>query len=338
MTQTLGFLTMRAQGFHAGHRDLIRKARKQCDKLLILLGSVNLPQTISNPFTYEQRKDEIRRFITHEYSFTEGFGFEILPVNTYVYSDSQWIADVTELVNEKAETGNFDQIRMFGHNKPGNTYLNWFPNFKYIEIDSSVPDVHATDLRAHWFKHDRHVFSDDVLADYDYFAKEKETFKDYPYPETLNFMCGDAVIECAGHVALIRRIRAPGRNNWALPGGFKERNETSFECVIRELMEEVNLRVPEKVLRGSVVSSKLYDSPHRGEGIPRSTFAVHFRISLNSDGTLPRISPADDALQAEWFTISDALNRMSMHDDHSAIISELCGVMPIPAHKNPRFA
>lgn len=336
--EKLGFVMMRAQGFHAGHRDLIRKAMAQCDKLLILLGSVNLPQTIQNPFTYEQRRDEIQRFIDHEYSVITKFGFEIFPVNTYVYSDSQWLSDVTELVTEQVELGGFDRAVMFGYNKPGNTYLSWFPSFEYVELRSSVPDVHATDLREHWFKYDRHVFSDDVLADYDYFKTEDETFKNYPYPKSINVMCGDAIVECAGHILLIKRRRAPGRNTWALPGGHKNSDETTFECVIRELMEETNLRVPEKVLRGSVVSSRLFDAPNRGTGrIPKSTLAVHFKINLDNDGTLPKFRPDDDALEGEWVTIGDALNRLAMHDDHAGIIMEMTKVMPIPAHKNSRF-
>lgn len=332
--KTLGFLTMRAQGFHAGHRDLIRKARSQCDQLLILLGSVNLAQTILNPFTYFQRREEIYRFIDHE----DLSGIEVFPVNTYVYSDPQWISDVSGLVMEYASFHGYDNIVMYGHMKPGNDYLKWFPNFKCVNIDATFTGVSATDLRNYWFKNDRHMFSDDVLADYDYFLKEDETFKNYPYPDSINVMCGDAIVECAGHILLIQRRNAPGRNTWALPGGHKLSNETTFECVIRELMEETNLRVPEKVLRGSVVSSQLFDSPTRGTGrIPKSTLAVHFQINLDNDGTLPKFRPADDALHAEWVLINDALNRLAMHDDHSGIIMKMTGVMPIPAHKNPRY-
>jgi bifunctional NMN adenylyltransferase/nudix hydrolase len=336
MNEKLGFLTVRAQGFHAGHRDLIRKAMLQCDKLIILIGAVNLPQTIDNPFTYFQRRDEIQRFIDHEYSVITRYGFELIPVNTYVYSDSQWISDVSELVTEYAKTNGYSEIIMFGHYKAGNDYLKWFPHFKNVNIEATH-DVSGTLVREQSFKNARHIFEGDVLADYDYFEKERESFKNYPYPETLNFMCADSIVECAGQVLLVKRLRAPGRNNWALPGGFKNNNETSFQCAMRELVEETNLRVPEKVLLGSVVSTKLFDSPHRGAGIPRSTLAVHFKINLNPDGTLPRVSPLDDALEAKWIPIGDALNRMPMHDDHAGIISDMIGVMPIPAHKNPRY-
>lgn len=334
---TLGFVVMRAQGFHAGHRDLIRKAKRQCDKLLILLGSVNLAQTITNPFTYFQRRNEIMQFLKHEYD--ENIiqkEFEIIPVNTYVYSDSQWLADVQEIVEERSILGRFNDVTMFGHFKPGNDYLKWFPNYKSVNFEAT--DSHTgTQLREWWFKHEPHHYTEDVLADYAYFEKEKETFKNYPYPETLNFVCGDAIVECAGHILLIKRRRAPGRNNWALPGGFKENNETTFETVLRELTEETNLRVPEKVLRGSVVGKEWFDDPNRGHGIPRMTLAVHFRVALNPDGSFPRVSPRDDALEAVWMPLSDCLNRISMHDDHAGIISVMTKTMPIPAHKNPRY-
>ena len=82
-----------------------------------------------------------------------------------------------------------------------------------------------------------------VYNDFKYFDVEKERFKVYPYPETLNFNCSDALVVCSGHVLLIKRKFAPGENTWALPGGFKNRNETFQECALREFIEEINIRV-----------------------------------------------------------------------------------------------
>jgi bifunctional NMN adenylyltransferase/nudix hydrolase len=326
----LGVLILRAQPLHAGHRDLIRKSRSLCDNLLILVGSANSPRTIKNPFTFREREMKIFDFISHE-GLTNIFVF---PLNDYPYSDAQWQSDVDSII-EKNNIHNVEVI-LFGHMKPGNSYLTYFPQYKFQHIDSVV-DTHATGIRDDWFVNARHNFTEEVLEDYDYFKKERVQFSSYPYPETLNFNCGDAVLECSGHVLLIQRARAPGRGTWALPGGFKNNNETFLDCVIRELIEETNVRVPEKVLRGSVVSSKVYDSPSRGMGIPRITMATHIRIALDKDGSLPRISPADDALNAQWFPINKIMNDMSLFDDHLSIISELCVTMPIPAHKNSRF-
>jgi bifunctional NMN adenylyltransferase/nudix hydrolase len=326
----LGVLILRAQPLHAGHRDLIRKSRAQCDQLLILVGSANSARTIKNPYTYREREAKLFEFLEHE---DIGPVF-VFPLNDYIYNDAQWLSDVASIIDTNYRFN--DDVIIFGHMKEGNHYLSWFPQYTFQHIDSVV-DIHATGIRDDWFINARHNFAPEVLEDYDYFKSEKLRFAEYPYPETLNFNCGDAVLECAGHILLIRRVRAPGRGTWALPGGFKNNDETCFDCVIRELVEETNVRVPEKVLRGSVVASKLYDSPFRGMGIPRITMATHIRVSLNPDGTLPRISPADDALEAGWFAINTIMNDMSLFDDHSGIIQEMCGTMPLPAHKNPRF-
>jgi len=329
-SKKLGVLILRAQPLHAGHRDLIRKSKSQCDTLLILVGSANSPRTIKNPFTYRERETKIIEFIEHELI---GPIF-VFPLNDYVYSDANWLSNVANIIDTNNRFG--DEVIIFGHMKSGNTYLNWFPQYHFQHVDSVV-DTHATGIRDGWFITARHNFTKEVLEDYDYFESEKKMFSSYPYPETLNFNCGDAVLECSGHILLIERARAPGRGTWALPGGFKNNNETFLDCVIRELLEETNVRIPEKVLRGSVVASKVYDSPFRGMGIPRITMATHIRVSLNSDGSLPRISPADDALNASWFPINKIMNEMSLFDDHSDIIQDMCGTIPMPAHKNSRF-
>lgn len=337
MTKRLGFVTMRAQPLHDGHKHLIREAAKQCDQLLILLGSANLPRTIQNPFSFQERKSAIVNWITSEFSYIGKNKFSILPVNTYVYSDSQWISDVTNLVEATRKTRGFDEAIMFGHMKAGNEYLKWFPNFKSVNIESDY-DISATQIRRAWFKDRPEMFDPDVISDYEYFQKEKVIFGNYPYPSTLNFCCADAILECAGQVLLIQRKFAPGRNNWALPGGFKENRETFMDCALRELIEETNVRVPEKVLRGSIVNTKIFDSPFRGSGIPRLTMAVHIKINVNPDGSLPRAHGTDDAMLARWWPLQDVVNSIPMHDDHAGIISDMCKVMPVPAHMNKRYA
>lgn len=333
----VGFLIMRAQPLHSGHRDLIRKAKAQCDSLVLLIGSANSPRTIKNPFTYKERVEKIESFLIHEYGDLLACNVCIEPLNDYRYSDTQWISDVDSIISsyDMNTELNMEAI-IFGHMKEGNNYLKWFPQYRFQNIDSVI-DVHATGIREEWFRVARHNFSPEVLEDWDYFRKEKTVFAGYPYPETLNFNCGDAVLECAGHILLIQRKRAPGRGTWALPGGFKNSNETFVDCAIRELIEEANVRVPEKVLRGSIVNKVLFDAPNRGMGLPRSTLAVHIRVNLDSDGNLPRVSPKDDAFDAQWFPINKIMNDMALFDDHCDIISELCGVLPIPANMNPRY-
>jgi bifunctional NMN adenylyltransferase/nudix hydrolase len=330
-TDNLGVLFMRLQPEHAGHRDLIRKAKNQCTFLYIFVGSANSPRTIKNPFTFTERRDSLQRFLKHE----DITNVVIIPLNDYKYSDSNWVSDVTSFIDSSWDT---TQVTIFGHMKEGNGYLNLFPQYgKFVNIDS-VHDVNGTSVRNEWFKHSRSKFDADVLADWDYFQEEKVKFSTFPYPETLNFCCGDVVLECAGHILLIKRKSAPGRNTWALPGGHKENNETYFDCAIRELFEETNVRIPEKVIRGSVVKTQLFDSPTRGCGIPRNTLAVHIKVNLDPDGNFPRKVASSDAKECEWVSISDIMNNYELFDDHMAIISTLCGVYPMPANLNPRYA
>lgn len=334
-TKTLGIIIGRFQPLHEGHKEIILKAKKLCDKLLIVVGSANVARTIKNPWTFAERRAVIQAFLD-----VKGLDFEdaqIIPVNDYKYSDTQWIADIQEIANMHTTYG---KKILFGFDKEGNDYLKWFPQYGFQNIKSSS-EINATIIRTGLFESHEHspMYSGlqmptDVQADWEYFKNEKYKFESYPYPETLNFVCSDALIECNGHVLLIKRKFAPGRNTWALPGGFKNNNETFTECAIREAFEETNLRVPEKVLVGSIVGSQLFDSPTRGSGIPRTTFVVHFKIAPDSDGKLPRANGADDAAECKWVPIADAVNTYRLHDDHCDIIQVMTKTKPLPAFYN----
>jgi 8-oxo-dGTP pyrophosphatase MutT (NUDIX family) len=56
-------------------------------------------------------------------------------------------------------------------------------------------------------------------------------------------------------ILLIRHTEhASGRTYWVIPGGGRERDETEFECVMREMLEETNLTV---AVKGLLVESCL---------------------------------------------------------------------------------
>ena len=327
MTQynKLGFLIGRFQFLHPGHREMIRQAVKKVGLLIIFVGSANAGRGIKNPWTFKERKAEILKFLNHE-SITN---YVIYPVNDYMYSDSQWMTDIRSIVSQyDAET-----VTMFGHQKEGNDYLSWFPEYGFENVVSNI-DVDASTCRETLFNEKHYSIHPNVHADWEFRKNEKEKFSIYPYPETLNFLCADSLVECNGHILLIKRKFAPGKDQWAIPGGFKNASETLLECSLRELREETNIRVPEKVLRGSVTSEKVFDSPNRNVGIPRITKVFHYKIKADQDGKLPRANGMDDALETKWVTIQQALNEFEMFSDHGHIISSMTGVMPIPAHLN----
>jgi len=320
-----GIFIGRFQPVHHGHLHAIGVASTQVDKLYILVGSANQCRSIKNPWTFQERKHMLRDKLR-----TAGISnYEILPLNDHIYSDSQWIADVRATV----EHHDMGTPILFGHMKEGNDYLKWFPDWKFQDVESNIK-VNASSIRKRMFETEDPAMPATVQADFEYYKAEAVRFSGYPFPDTLNFNCSDSVLECQGHVLLIQRKFAPGKGAWALPGGFRNQRETFLDCAIRELMEETNVRVPEKVLRGSIVKTELFDSPERSFGIPRNTLAVYMRINPNPDGTLPRANGADDAAECRWVSLTDALNKYELYDDHAAIISKVTGVMPFPAFVN----
>jgi len=319
----LGIFIGRFQPAHEGHLHAIGIAASQVNQLLVLIGSANQCRSIKNPFSFYERKT----MLIKKCRAAGITNIHILPLNDHRYNDEQWISDV------KVTAENFidsSSVILFGHYKEGNDYLKWFPEWEYRSIEATYT-VNATAIREQWFKDDDFNLPETVRADWKYYQAEKERFKNYPFIETLNFNCSDAILICQGKVLLVKRKFSPGKGAWALPGGFKNAKETFLDCAIRELQEETNVRVPEKVLRGSVVKTQLFDSPTRSFGIPRNTMAVLIKIQPDADGKPPRANGQDDAEEVKWIGISDVLNRENLYDDHAAIISEMTGAKPIPA-------
>jgi bifunctional NMN adenylyltransferase/nudix hydrolase len=317
-----GIFIGRFQPVHQGHIHALGMAASQVQKLYILVGSANQCRSIKNPWTFDERKQMLQLKL-HSERITN---YEIIPLNDYRYSNTQWMSDVRATI----EHYNMGAPILFGHMKEGNDYLKWFPELKFKSIES-IYSINATQVREQMFKDNDPLMPETVRGDYAFYQKEKQLFKDYPFPETLNFNCSDAILECQGHILLIQRKFSPGKGAWALPGGFRNQRETFLDCAIRELIEETNVRVPEKVLRGSIVKTELFDDPSRSFGIPRNTMAVYMRISPNPDFSLPRANGADDAAMCKWVPLTDALNTIEMYDDHKDIVSKVTGVNSMPA-------
>lgn len=317
-----GIFIGRFQPVHQGHVHALGIAASQVDKLYILVGSANQCRSIKNPWTYQERVQMLRNKLRN----ANISNYEILPLNDYRYSNSQWMSDV----RATAEYREMGVPTLFGHMKEGNNYLTWFPDWPFKSIEAQY-NTNATAVRQRMFDLNDPDMPETVRDDYKFYQKEKVTFANYPFPETLNFNCSDAILECQGHVLLIQRKFAPGRGAWALPGGFRNQRETFLDCAIRELIEETNVRVPEKVLRGSIVKTELFDDPSRSFGIPRNTMAVYMRINPNPDFSLPRANGADDAALCKWVPLTDALNTIQMYDDHKDILSKVTGVNSMPA-------
>lgn len=336
----VGVFIGRFQPFHHGHGQVVEKIANECDHTVIVVGSSNRHQSIKNPFSYRQREHLIRMW-WGQYSGRKQSSLSIVPAPDNLYKDWTWKATVIQNVEHSVPSSKYvdREFILYGHHKDDSSYyLDLFPEWVYHPVTPKY-DIDATNIRktffesgivssyrcvpettADYLKSFKHTPKyDDLVEEWHYYRAEERKFSDYPYPQTLGFMCSDAVLVCQGQILMVERKHTPGKGTWALPGGFKDRNETFLDGCIRELVEETNVRVPEKVLRGSVKSSHMFDAVGRNLGTPRVSMAYHIEIAPNYDGTLPEVRPASDAENAEWMSFADVMNT-PLFDDHLDII------------------
>lgn len=125
------------------------------------------------------------------------------------------------------------------------------------------------------------------------------------------FVTVDAVVfrkSDNGHeLLLIKRLKDPDKGKWALPGGFVDENEDLPNAAKRELQEETGLIIDDMEQLGA------FGKPGRD---PR-----HHTVSVAYTGFAPdgaEAVGADDAEEAQWFSVKDL---PSLAFDHADIVT-----------------
>lgn len=160
----------------------------------------------------------------------------------------------------------------------------------------------------------RYRYYQEELAFYD---KHREMWKDAPFPPTFNTAdCAMiAVRNKTPHIAIVRRARAPGKGFHALPGGYVEQDETTYQAAKRENHEEAGVVLSDK----QFITDFNEDNPRRSRRGRIFTRVFIFDVS-NQDGTLPILKAGDDAGGVDWWT-EDVLDDLkhNMFEDHYSL-------------------
>lgn len=345
----VGIFIGRFQPVHHGHTSVFSYLQDHFDRIIVLVGSANRRRSIKNPFNFAEREAWIRAAFEADAQH-KGLEFNaerlcVLPINDYLYNDTKWETEVFYKVYDALDGDDGAEITLVGFEKDDTSYyLRSFPQWKFKPVEKTV-DADATDIRCSWFEQRMLTLGDAaemvpdfvrvqmeraeelhdiLLSEFNFYRNEAERFSGYPYPDTLKFLCADALLLCKGHILLIKRAFAPGKGCWALPGGFVQRDETFEQAAIRELFEETRVKVPMRVVQGSIKSSHVFDNPRRSLGIPRVTRAFLIDIEPDANGRLPKIKGADDAAEAQWVPLAKARS-MTLYDDHGDIIDYFTG-------------
>jgi bifunctional NMN adenylyltransferase/nudix hydrolase len=341
----------RFQPFHTGHYKNVQMALGMADRVIICLGSANSPRTIKNPFTDMERVEIIRSCFTPEQNQRISFS----EIEDRLYQYNEWVSMVqvsvrNQILNYFPEDVDNARVGIIGTMKEDTAYLHDFPEWQIIEtgpyvMESQGAPINATKIRELMFTgHLGYVQSAVHPEVYEWLTEfsKTDTFKglkeeywhhvnyEKPYeqfPYAVNFLTSDAVVVQSGHILLVRRGVSPGKGLWALPGGHVQATENTQEAAIRELREETGLKVPEKVILGSLKEHKIFDHPDRSlrcrvmSKKGRTVTNAYYFVLENSKG-LPKVKAGDDAAKAWWFPIGEIKNmRNQMFEDHFDIIS-----------------
>lgn len=139
-----GFVIMRAQPFHNGHRSLIDKMLIECENITVFFGSIQESRTEKNPFTFEERKT----MFLNVYSIRKNikiFGIQDIP-----HSDDEWYSNVINIL--KFESFGMPNVYYCGDDVNG-SYLDR-GDFKIVKFDRTKQtgdsDISATEIREMW--------------------------------------------------------------------------------------------------------------------------------------------------------------------------------------------
>jgi len=323
----------RFQIFHNGHKDVSQKISKMAKKTLILVGSIDSPRTIKNPFSFEEVKDMIKKSVHIQYLQVSG-------VQDYTYDINRWIEAVSKIIKDACPNG---KVAIAGYKKDNTSnYLDYFPQYDFIEMNSyhHYGDlVNASDLRNLYFEGKLGFIQNYMpipvfnkllefktkkeyieLQDEYNFNKDHKSQWDTPFPSI--FVTTDALVVQSGHLLLIKRKNNPGKGLWAMPGGYIKVDEDIKTSMIRELNEETNIHLQDEILERNIENVKIFDSPDRSM---RGRIITHvYLIVLDDSKPLPKVVGGDDAEEAEWVPIGDFYNmRKTMFSDHYHIIESM---------------
>ena len=330
----------RFQPLHNAHVEALRHAGTIADTVIVIVGSAEQPRDLTNPFYETERLEQMLEPVCTRLANDTGAEYLLTQNHDTMYDHEAWVARTQDLVAEC--TRPVDRIAIVGLKKDASTteYIEMFPQWEHVTYPH-VDVMHASQIRDIFFHHDYNerflqgacpketlAFLASFRKSYDFeklvsrrifIDHYKKQFASLPYAPV--FLTVDAVVCQSGHVLLVKRKAEPGAGQWALPGGFFDAaNDVSTEsAMLRELKEETQIDVPEKVLKGSITESKIFDAKNRSERGRTVTHAFKIRLTGGEWG-LPKVKGSDDAELAMWVPFVD-LKRRDLFEDHFDIIS-----------------
>jgi bifunctional NMN adenylyltransferase/nudix hydrolase len=332
----MAILIGRFQPFHRGHAALLGKALASAPRVTVVLGSALGARTTKNPFTWQERAAMISATLAPEDRTRVGF----IPVRDY-YDSVLWAKAVDLAV--RGVSPKDARTVLVGHHKDASSYyLDLFPRWAYLGAGAQG-DICATELRRLFYEGEASGIAQAMeslpatlqgtftgwLRSAEYSKMREAHLAIQESQKTWGrgpFITLDAVVQACGHILLVRRGRHPGKDLWAVPGGFLEPEERLLDGALRELHEETGLDLNHSPSGFELKEVAVFDHPDRSQRGRTVTHAHYFQLS---DSALPAVSGSDDAVEARWIPLPE-LQAMEdqFFDDHFHILDHFLSISP----------
>ena len=308
----IGVVIGRFQPFHNSHKDLVDYALANSDYVIVVVGSSFRSRLPRNPFTFEERRDVIRKIYPN---------IHIKPCEDYI-TDKAWAQQIADTIREY--TGNPKDVCIYGDptdNAYNRNSLNGLSyNYQDYVSELGVRASQVRDLVYNSYHHQAVAWSHLVPpetteflngVDIDIIDSLDSTRKRNLFTQGI-YVTIDNIVTWRNHIVLVQR---KDNDMYALPGGYLEKDERIVTGALRELEEETGLTKDILAPGGEFV----VDNVHRS-GFGRLISHV-YKWRCNNYIDAPKIKGGDDAKEAVWMD-TNIIPRLKdqFHDDHYQII------------------
>ncbi|SEA75974.1 bifunctional NMN adenylyltransferase/nudix hydrolase [Variovorax sp. YR216] len=341
----LAVLIGRFQPFHNGHLSLLKQALVLAPRVVVVIGSAFGARSPKLPFDWQDCARMIRAAVPE----SERARILCVPVRDY-FDEARWVATVRRAVAQALAEHHVAppaSTVLLGHFRdPTRDYLGAFPDWTLHTLEGT-PIRRASALRDAVFAHGEAGLAEistevppgtvDFLREwsarpsFENLRQEAAILREYdiawsvaPYPPVL--VTVDCVVKCGDRVLVIQRGHAPGKGLLAVPGGFLEQRETTFQSALRELEEETHLDVPHATLQSCLKGNDVFDRPDRSQRGRTITHGFFFDLG---DREPPSIRADDDAAAASWMPIDRlCASEERFLDDHFQMLDHYLALLP----------
>lgn len=253
--QKLGVVIGRFQPLHNGHVALIRTSMENCEKTLILVGSPNKSLDHKNILTIAQRIELLWEVLGSPED-NPGLMIKELPDHP---QNSVWIADIIGRIHGITDDCPPNEVTIYTSEKDKVFYES---NFIYSVVYLGSNGLSATKIREYLYdKADPKGLFDSVpketqalmvdIVDTDLFKDLRQEYISctaglaratlaHAFNNPIEPVCHAAVLH-KNKLLLVKRRSVRGNGQWAIPGGFLEKGESTKDGALRELFEETGV-------------------------------------------------------------------------------------------------